>query len=221
MSEVARQGRTVLFVSHNMSAVLRLTQETLVLDRGALVLRAPTPQAVDYYMTSGLAQTGERRWAADEVPASARPFQPLALRVRDERGRIAERVASTEPFSIEFEYALSEEITGLRIGVYLSTSRGEPVLTSFDTDEPQAFERHLARPAGRYLSRCRIPANLLNEGLFVLGVNASSFRIRSYFTDEHALSFSMDGTGAPGSHWPETRSGPLRPALAWEIGEAG
>ena len=124
--------------------------------------------------------------------------------MRDERGRIAERVASTEPFSIEFEYALSEEITGLRIGVYLSTSRGEPVLTSFDTDEPQAFERHLARPAGRYLSRCRIPANLLNEGLFVLGVNASSFRIRSYFTDEHALAFSIDGTGAPGSHWPET-----------------
>jgi lipopolysaccharide transport system ATP-binding protein len=221
MSDVARQGRTVLFVSHNMSAVLRLTQETLVLDRGSLVLRAPTPQAVDYYMTSGLAQTGERRWAADEVPASAQPFQPLALRVRDERGRIAERVASTEPFSIEFEYSLSEQITGLRIGVYLSTSRGEPVLTSFDTDEPQAFERHLARAAGRYLSRCRIPANLLNEGLFVLGVNASSFRIRSYFTDEHALSFSLDGTGAPGSHWPETRSGPLRPALAWEIGEAG
>ena len=221
MSDVARQGRTVLFVSHNMSAVLRLTQETLVLDRGSLVLRAPTPQAVDYYMTSGLAQTGERHWTADEVPASARPFRPLALRVRDERGRIAERVACTEPFTVEFEYELSEQITGLRIGVYLSTSRGEPVLTSFDTDEPQAFERHLARPAGRYLSRCRIPATLLNEGLFVLGVNASSFRIRSYFTDEHALSFSIDGTGAPGSHWPETRSGPLRPALAWEIGEAG
>jgi lipopolysaccharide transport system ATP-binding protein len=220
MSDVARQGRTVLFVSHNMSAVLRLTQETLVLDRGSLVLRAPSPLAVDYYMTSGLSQTGERRWADDEVPASALPFRPLALRVRDERGRIAERVAGTESFSVEFEYELGEEITGLRTGLYLSTSRGEPVLTSFDTDEPQAFERHVGRPAGRYLSRCRFPASLFNEGLFVLGVNASSFRIRSYFTDEHALSFSIDGTGAPGSHWPETRSGPLRPALAWEIEEA-
>jgi lipopolysaccharide transport system ATP-binding protein len=221
MSDVARQGRTVLFVSHNMSAILRLTQETMVLDRGSLVLRAPSPQAVDYYMTSGLAQTGERRWAADEVPASARPFRPLALRVRDERGRIAERVACTESFSVEFEYELSEEISGLRTGLYLSTGRGEPVLTSFDTDAPQAYERHLARPAGRYLSRCRLPASQFNEGLFVLGVNASSFRIRSYFTDEHALSFSIDGTGAPGSHWPETRSGPLRPALAWEIEAAG
>jgi len=219
MSDVAQQGRTVLFVSHNMSAILRLTQETLVLDRGALVLRAPTPQAVDYYMTSGLAQTGERRWTLDEVPAAAAPFRPLALRVSDERGRVAERVACTEPFSLEFEYELAQEITGLRVGLYLSTGRGEPLLTSFDTDDPQAFVRHTARPAGRYISRCRIPAGLLNEGLFVAGVNASSFRIRSYFTDEHALSFSVDGTGAPGSHWPEPRGGPIRPALAWEITE--
>jgi lipopolysaccharide transport system ATP-binding protein len=217
MSDVAQQGRTVLFVSHNMSAILRLTQETLVLDRGALALRAPSPQAVDFYMTSGLAQTGERTWMPDEVPAGAAPFRPLALRVRDERGRTAERVACTEPFSIEFEYELGLEITGLRIGLYLSTSRGEPVLASFDTDDPQAFERHTARSAGRYVSRCHVPARLLNEGLFVAGVNASSFRIRSYFTDEHALSFSVDGTGAPGSQWPETRGGPVRPALTWEI----
>ncbi len=217
MSDVAQQGRTVLFVSHNMSAILRLTRETLVLDRGGLVLRAPSPQAVDFYMTSGLAQTGERGWLPEEIPASAAPFRPLSLRVKDERGRTAERVACTEPFTIEFEYELAQDITGLRIGLYLSTSRGEPVLTSFDTDDPQAFERHTARAAGRYVSRCRVPARLLNEGLFVAGVNASSFRIRSYFTDEHALSFSVDGTGAPGSQWPETRGGPVRPALAWEI----
>jgi len=40
MGDVAQQGRTVLFVSHNMSAILRLTQEALVLEKGQLVLRA-------------------------------------------------------------------------------------------------------------------------------------------------------------------------------------
>jgi lipopolysaccharide transport system ATP-binding protein len=60
----------------------------------------------------------------------------------------------------------------------------------------------------------------LNEGRFVLGVNASVFRVRSYFTEEHALSFAVDRTGAPGSQWAEPRRGPLRPALAWEIAEA-
>ena len=83
MSDVARSGRTVLFVSHNMSAVLRLTEETIVLNKGKLMLSAETSKAVDFYMSSGFAQEGERRWQADEIPASAAPFRPLALRIID------------------------------------------------------------------------------------------------------------------------------------------
>lgn len=217
MSDVAQEGRTVLFVSHNMSAILRLTEETIILDQGAMVLRAPTPEAVDVYMTSGLAMVGERIWVQDEIPQSAYPFQPIALRVLDSKGRATERVGSTEPIRIEFEYELNEDISGIRIGLYLSTSRGEPIFTSFDTDDDMAFERHSLRNAGRYVSRCRIPENWMNEGRYVVGINASVFRIQSYFTDEHALTFSIDGTGAPGSHWAELRRGPLRPALHWEI----
>src|SRR3990170_3981330 len=84
MSDVAQEGRTVLFVSHNMSAILRLTEETLVLRDGQLVLWAPTPDAIDFYMTSGMAQAGGRLWEADE-PAiqAASPFRPIALRVND------------------------------------------------------------------------------------------------------------------------------------------
>ena len=219
MSDVARQGRTVLFVSHNMSAVLRLTEETLVIERGALALRAPTAQAIDHYMTAGMSQEGERRWSAEEIPASAGPFRPRALRVRDRHGRVAGQVMGAEPCSIEFEYALEQDLTGLRVGLYLSTSRGEPILTSFDTDDRRAFDRYAVRKAGIYRSCCVLPASLLNEGRFLLGVNASSFRVRSYFTDEHTLSFSVDGTGAPGSQWAEARAGPLRPALEWSIDE--
>ena len=66
-------------------------------------------------------------------------------------------------------------------------------------------------------SRYIIPANLMNEGRYVLGVNASAYQIRSYFHEDYALTFAIDGTGAVGSHWPEPRSGPIRPALKWEI----
>ncbi len=58
MSDVAQEGRTVLFVSHNMSAILRLTEEAIVLDRGQLVMRAPTVEAVDHYMSSGFSRIG-------------------------------------------------------------------------------------------------------------------------------------------------------------------
>lgn len=219
MSAVAHEGRTVLFVSHNMSAIARLTEETIVLDRGQIVMRAPSSQAVDFYMTSGLGREGERLWHEEERAAGAGPFRPLALRVRDGKGQTTGRVASTRPFEIEFEYMLEQDVVGLRVGLYLMTGRGEPVFTSFDTDDATRFQELPQRSAGHYVSRCRIPPNLLNEGRFVLGVNASSYRIKSYFTDEQALTFDVDGTGGPGSHWPELRQGPVRPALEWDIEE--
>ena len=57
MGDIAKGGRTVFFVSHNMSAIQRLTQETIVLENGRIALRAPTPEAVDYYMTSEMSRS--------------------------------------------------------------------------------------------------------------------------------------------------------------------
>ncbi len=217
MSDVAATGRTVLFVSHNMSAVLRLTEETLVLDKGQLVYRAPTPQAVDYYMAAGFTGAGERLWTPQDIPTEAAPFVPLAIRLRDKQGRVVDTLRSTEPFTIEVEYRLDKPITGLRVGIYLLTMRGEYVFTSFDLDDLQQFEQLSVRNEGLYISRCTVPANTLNEGRYILSVNASSFRIKRYFWDDHALAFSVDATGAPGKQWPEPRMGPMRPALDWVI----
>jgi lipopolysaccharide transport system ATP-binding protein len=217
MNDVAKEGRTVLFVSHNMSAILRLTEETILLDEGRVILREPTPKAVDHYMASGFSQSGERTWGIDEVPAEAAPFRPIALRVSDHNKRSFDRVRSTEPITIEVEYALDAPIKGLRVGIYLQTTRGEFVLTSFDTDTTQQFEQYSIRPDGHYLSRCTLPPDFLNEGQYVLGINASSYRVKRYFQDENALAFTVDGAGAPGKQWPERRLGPVRPRLEWDI----
>ncbi|HVN56311.1 MAG TPA: ABC transporter ATP-binding protein [Anaerolineaceae bacterium] len=217
MSDVAQQGRTVLFVSHNMSAILRLTEETLVIEKGRLALRAPTPRAVDYYLASGFSRQGERIWEADEIPAEAAPFCPHGLRVMNRQGQVIDTVRSTEPIIFEVEYSLNAPLSGLRVGIYLMSMRGEYIFTSFDTDQPEQYERYGVRPAGRYISRCTIPADLLNEGRFVIGMNASSFRVRRYFQDEQALGFNVDAAGAPGMQWPEPRLGPIRPRLEWQI----
>jgi lipopolysaccharide transport system ATP-binding protein len=217
MSDVAKEGRTVLFVSHNMSAILRLTRETLVIDKGHLLLRAPTVEAVDFYLSRGLTQEGQRIWQPDEIPAHADPFHPVAVRLQDTHGHIIETTRSTEPFVLEVEYSLKKAIKGLRVGIYIITSHGEFVFTSFDTDNPDRFEQFSQREKGTYTSRCEIPANLLNSGRYVVGVNASSYRIKTYFHDEQAMAFNVDASGAPGTQWPETRLGPIRPILNWEI----
>jgi lipopolysaccharide transport system ATP-binding protein len=220
MNDVAAQGRTVLFVSHNMSAILRLTQEAIVMQKGQLTLRAPTNEAVDFYLASGQSQAGERTWDSDEVPASA-PFRPLSLKLYDPRGAVADTVRSTEPLTVEMEYTLSAPITGLRVGIYLSTVRGEYVFTSFDVDDAALYETHSTRQPGHYISRCTLPGDMLNEGRYILGVNASSFGVKRYFMDENALGFTIDPSAAPGMQWAEQRQGPLRPRFDWVIENVG
>jgi lipopolysaccharide transport system ATP-binding protein len=217
MNDIAGEGRTVLFVSHNMSAILRLTQEAIVMQKGQLTRRAPTAEAVDYYLASGQTQAGERVWEADEVSASAAPFRPLSLRVKDPRGLVADSFRSTDPLTLEMEYQLSAPVTGLRVGIYLSTVRGEYVFTSFDVDDAELYEKHSTRQPGHYISRATLPGDLLNEGRYILGVNASSFGVKRYFMDENALAFNVDPMGAPGMQWAEQRQGPLRPRLNWVI----
>ncbi len=147
MSDVAQQGRTVLFVSHNMSAILRLTQEAIVIEKGQLMLRAPTAKAVDYYLSQGLSQEGERTWEPSEVPGSAWPFCPLAIRARSANGKVTDILRSVEPITLEIEYRLLTPLTGLRIGIlsrppaasqYLppSISMTHPCLNGLPPDQP-------------------------------------------------------------------------------------
>ena len=217
MGDVAQQGRTVLFVSHNISAILRLTQEAIVLEKGRLALRASSREAVDYYLSAGNASEGERIWEEHEVPISAAPFRPIALRLRDKKGKVVETIRSVEPFAVEVEYNLSSPLTGLRIGLYLNSARGDQVLTTFDTDDGARFEKYTSRPEGHYVSRCEFPKDFLNDGRYILGINASSYRVRRYFMDEQALSFNVNTSGAPGRQWSEPRPGVLRPRLEWQI----
>jgi len=221
MGDVAESGRTVLFVSHNMSAILRLTEETIVLDKGKVIKRAPSAEAVDFYLNRGMSKLGERYWEPDEVPANSAPFKPLAIRVVDKDGMVSDNVRSVDPIAIEIDYELEQDITGLRVGYYLNSTRGEAIFTSFDTDSETLFKEYTMRPKGVYTSRCLIPADTLNEGRFVLGVNASSYMVRRYFQDDQALSFSVDASGAPGTHWPEPRPGGVRLPLEWDIHEKG
>jgi hypothetical protein len=84
------------------------------------------------------------------------------------------------------------------------STRGEPIFTSFDTDSSELFKAYPARAKGTYTSRC-VTLPTPERRPFCVGINASSYHIRRYFQDEQALTFSVDASGAPGTHWPEPR----------------
>ncbi|MEA3351515.1 MAG: ABC transporter ATP-binding protein [Chloroflexota bacterium] len=221
MNAVAQEGRTVLFVSHNMSAILSLTEEAIVLDKGQIVHRAPSAEAVDHYLASGFSESGKRIWSEDEIPPSASPFRPVSISVMSGDGKDVDVFRSTEEIILEVKYKLAEPVQGLRVGLYLMSMRGEYVFTSFDTDEPERYNKFSVRPAGGYISRCTIPKDFFNDGRYAVGINASSYRVKRYFQDERVLNFTVDGIGAPGKQWSERRMGLVRPRLVWQIESIG
>jgi lipopolysaccharide transport system ATP-binding protein len=123
MSDVAQEGRTVLFVSHNMSAILRLTQETIVLDQGKMVMRAPTPEAVDHYLNMGLTKQGERDWDQEAFLKKGRPLFRLPCGYSTLQVRWWIRSMPLRVSRLSWSISSPEEISGLRVGIYMMTTR--------------------------------------------------------------------------------------------------
>jgi lipopolysaccharide transport system ATP-binding protein len=217
MGDVANEGRTVLFISHNMSAVLRLCPEAILLEEAQMVLRAPSSIVIERYLNSGSPTRAEKFWSDGDLPSTCGPFRPIAVRARDANGILTAILSSSAPFSIEVEYRITEPIRDLRVQIKLSSNRGDLLFISTDTDDPTHHEQHRTRAPGHFVSRCSIPANLLNAGAFVVGVSAAVFDVQRYFGDDGCLKLTVNSAADPASLWGHPRSGFLRPALHWDV----
>ena len=215
LGNIAHGGRTVLFVSHTMNVVAQLCQEAIVLDHGRLQMKAPAARAIHAYLAETSGGGGEKRWAAGAAAGKTDVFRPLVLRIRNARGDVTDHLASSESFWIEIGYELSEPVRDLRVGILLSGGDGALLFCAFDTDDAARYIER--RAAGTYCSRCRIPGELLNEGRFIVGINAGIFNVGRLFQDEHVVTFNVTKTGGAGGHWAEASGGMLRPRLDWEI----
>jgi lipopolysaccharide transport system ATP-binding protein len=217
MGEVASQGRTVLFVSHHMPSVLGLCPSAILLEDGQVAFDGPSSTAVEKYLNSSNQCTAEKVWDPEQLPHNSEPFWPISIRVCNFRGVVSDLVRSTEPVQIEMTYEVKETISDLRIQFKLYSALGETLFMSSDTDDPNRHKLYFTRTPGRYTSRCHIPGNLLNKGVFVVGVSATVPTVHRFFLDQQAVRFAVDESGGVGSNWVEERGGFFRPALDWDI----
>ena len=86
---------------------LRLTDETMVLEKGKVIKRAPSLRQLIIIFPAGFAETGERRWEEDEIPINAAPSSRLHYELKTHQGLVVNTVRSVEEMTIEFEYELS------------------------------------------------------------------------------------------------------------------
>ncbi|WP_119065834.1 ABC transporter ATP-binding protein [Aggregatilinea lenta] len=164
MSDVAKEGRTILFVSHNMAAVQGLCQRTVWLRDGQVEQDGPTGEVVSNYLKTSIFSNAERVWAdLDSAPGSSKA-RLVAVRVLDAAGEASGQGRIEEPLAVEVEYAVLEPDTVLNISISVYDEKGIYVLASPSNTDETWFQR--PHPVGRYRSRVVIPANTLNLGSY-------------------------------------------------------
>ena len=217
MEDVGHQGRTVLFVSHNMPAVTRLCQRVVLLDGGHVLRDGPSAQVVSAYLKSGLGTTAERVW---EPGIPRRPTGNvaglLAVRVKTEDGRVSEAMDIRRPVHVEMEYDVWRPGYVLMPHFQFTNDEGVIAFSAHDVDHDW---RGRERPIGRYRSTAVIPGNLLAEGTMFVNVGLITVDpVVDQFFAREVVAFqvvdSLDGDSARGDV-ADHMDGVVRPMLRW------
>jgi lipopolysaccharide transport system ATP-binding protein len=224
MQDVGEQGRTVLFVSHNMPAITRLCERAILLDEGRVIEDGPGHAVVNTYLTAGMGTAAVREWPDPARAPSGEVARLRAVRVRTADGRIADTIDIQRPVGIEVEYEVLQP--GYVILSYNHLFNKEGTL-AFSTHDLDPAWRQRPRPTGRYMSTVWIPGNLLAEGMMFVGsglVTTDPTSRQFYVPDAVAFQVvdNLDGDTARGD-WVGHHPGVVRPLLKWttQLGSNG
>jgi len=217
MGDVAREGRTVLFVSHNMGAVQQLCTRAILLNEGTVLLDDLPRTVVGEYLTIGLRQTGERVWPDMNQAPGDEVARLRAVRVLDRHGKVCTNFDVRDPVSIEMEYWVLRNPECLNVSFYFHNERGEIIFISRNasTDSPPGDRK---QSVGLYRSTCHIPPDFLNDRqVYVMAALTSETEVHTIQRD--AVMFNvgdaMDPKGVRGNYQDEWPAAAVRPRLQW------
>ncbi len=214
MGDVAKQGRTVFLVSHNMAAIARLAEKTLWLNEGQLQAYGDPEEIVTTYLSSGVQEFGEVCYPDNPESPGSEYVRVLAARIRNRDGRVTCTLDSRLNFTVEVEYRILKPINNLRIGITLTAPDSTPVLSSKDTDN---FAEGLERLPGTYVNRCTIPGEFLNNGQYFISVGSDTPLIQTHFRLDRLLAFHIEQIGGADGHILDRRTGFIRVRFPWNI----
>ena len=186
MSKVAEEGRTVLFVSHNLGAIRALCQRVFLLHDGKLHLDGLADDVISKYLSlTSMEESlqGEVIW---EPPLGSDSVQCLRLRLLNEAGQICHTFVAHEKLIVEFDYQVLKPLNAFRFKLSFVTDQAE---IAFDLTD-----YHLRTGAllpGYYWSRCVIPPDLFNQRRYTIMIGAGKPVVRSHIESTKALSFQV------------------------------
>ena len=218
MGDVAREGRTVLFVSHSMPSVMRLCNRVLLLDHGKLVARGSPHQVISAYLQSELGSPAKRVWNDIHTAPGGSIARLRAVRVHTETDQVAEVVDIRHPVGIDVEYWNLKE--GAKLVPNLHFFNGEGICIFISTNNTNEWYNQ-PHPLGIFKSTCWIPGNFLSEGLITVTAAVSTINPTvACAVERDVVSFQVEdrseGDGARGliaTDFP----GVVRPLFTWKM----
>jgi lipopolysaccharide transport system ATP-binding protein len=219
MGEVAEEGRTVLFVSHNMQAVRRLCEKAILLEHGRVVADADAESVVRRYL-AGVESSdgGQRRWDDPEERPGDDACRVVEVRVTDVEGQPSGSFFTSRPIKVVLELDLGPVDRAFTAGFDLATVDGVVVFRSYTTDNAEESAPRLV--PGRNAIQCTIPAGLLNTGRYVLHLRIGLHWTRWIVHLDDALVFDVVADHGESLFLNDPgRPGVLAPILDWAVAE--
>jgi lipopolysaccharide transport system ATP-binding protein len=213
MGEVAREGRTVLFVSHNMMAVQSLCPRAIWFEDGRILQDGESGQVVADYLQHSFSALAEQVWEDIATAPGNDKVRLRSARVRLDGGSTMNRITVHSTIDLEFEYWNLVPDTCLNLSLLLHNQEGVTVLNTGPTSEPVWHGRPF--PAGLFRSVCRIPGNFLNDTPYRVTLYVIKDQSSAVFVQENILMFEVCDTTETRSGWYGKWPGVVRPNFDW------
>ncbi|MDQ3120015.1 MAG: polysaccharide ABC transporter ATP-binding protein [Verrucomicrobiota bacterium] len=205
MSQAARAGRTVLFVSHNLAVVSSLCDRVLLLEGGVRRNEGNTEEVISSYIDSVSSTPSEVRWDHSNSEVNSGRLRLAATRVLCE-DRITADVDIDKPTIVQYDFEVLESGLNVSSSIHLLDKHGTCVLASGTPS------RVLDR--GGHQHACVLPANFLNDGHYSITILLIVDVTRFDVTVPNAISFVVHETKRRGEYLGAV-IGCVRPHLEW------
>lgn len=208
MENVSREGRTVVFVSHNLTAVQSLCDRAILLKAGTVAADGPVGAVIASYHSDQMGGSGagpQRQWsAADEVGSPVQPLRASVRRLDDAPGEIDTGSA----FIVEWEYRTTAADAIDQTALLLHDSQGALIFEQGSWEARRPFAK------GVHRTRAIVPGYLLNDGSYPLSLQ---FRNNGMLVLDLPNALTLDiADNNEGRHgWYGKWPGVIRPKLDW------
>jgi len=215
MKEIGEKGRTVLFVSHNLSTIARLCDRTILFDNGEIIKDGNTEAVLSHYLKSGIGKSPQCTWTDEDAPGNEVVILKC-IRVVSDEGVIVDTLDIRNSVKIEMDYFVLKKGYILTPSYQFYNEQGVCIFTTLDNMQDWKYR---TKNVGKYKSVVEVPGNFLSEGaVFVGAVIVTINPEKIHFFEKDAVSFNvidpMKGDSARGDYTGHL-NGIVRPILKW------